>query len=86
MDQVRRVYKARFRPLGNATTWPVYHGPRFVGNPFLRRVSKGRPRMTRFLNEMDTRINAGPRATAIVDVVNVVVQVIRVRPPNRFSV
>ncbi|RYR78460.1 hypothetical protein Ahy_A01g003278 [Arachis hypogaea] len=59
--QVRRVYKARFRPLGNPTTWPVYHGPRFVGNPFLRRVSKGRPRMTRFLNEMDTRMLRRPR-------------------------
>ncbi|RYR32095.1 uncharacterized protein LOC107610206 [Arachis ipaensis] len=60
MDQVRRVYRARFRPLGNPTTWPVYHGPRFVGNPFLRRVSKGRPRMTHFLNEMDTRMLRGP--------------------------
>ncbi|XP_072076836.1 uncharacterized protein [Arachis hypogaea] len=30
-------------------------------NPFLRRVSKGRPRMTRFLNEMDTRMLRGPR-------------------------
>ncbi|RYR73106.1 hypothetical protein Ahy_A02g007416 [Arachis hypogaea] len=60
MDQIRRVYRARFRPLGNPTTWPVYHGPRFVGNPFLRRVSKGRPRMTQFLNEMDTRMR-GPR-------------------------
>ncbi|XP_025661237.1 uncharacterized protein [Arachis hypogaea] len=56
MDQVRRVYRARFRPLGNPTTWPSYNGPRFVPNSYLRRVSKGRPRMTRFLNEMDTRM------------------------------
>ncbi|RYR32864.1 hypothetical protein Ahy_A10g047394 [Arachis hypogaea] len=61
MDQVRRVYRARFRPLGNPTTWPVYSGPRFVPNPNLRRVTKGRPRMTRFLNEMDTRILRAPR-------------------------
>ncbi|XP_025673420.1 uncharacterized protein [Arachis hypogaea] len=27
MDQVRRVYRARFRPLGNPTTWPSYNGP-----------------------------------------------------------
>ncbi|RYR31792.1 hypothetical protein Ahy_B01g056703 [Arachis hypogaea] len=28
MDQVlRRVYRARFRPLGNPTTWPAYNGP-----------------------------------------------------------
>ncbi|XP_057724141.1 uncharacterized protein LOC130940106 [Arachis stenosperma] len=28
MDQVRRVYRARFKPLGNPTTWTFYHGPR----------------------------------------------------------
>ncbi|RYQ93028.1 hypothetical protein Ahy_B09g099286 [Arachis hypogaea] len=61
IDQVRQVYRARFRPLGNPTTWPAYNGPRFVPNPYLRRVSKGRPRMTRFLNEMDTRMLRRPR-------------------------
>ncbi|RYQ93561.1 hypothetical protein Ahy_B09g099829 [Arachis hypogaea] len=61
MDQVRRVYRVRFRPLGNPTTWPAYNGPRFMPNPFLRRVTKGRPRMTRFLNEMDTRMLRRPR-------------------------
>ncbi|RYR33864.1 hypothetical protein Ahy_A10g048522 [Arachis hypogaea] len=61
IDQLQRVYRARFRPLGNPTTWPVYHGPRFVGNLFLRRVSKGRPKMTYFLNEMDTWMLRGPR-------------------------
>ncbi|RYR02284.1 hypothetical protein Ahy_B06g081095 [Arachis hypogaea] len=61
MDQVWRVYRARFRPLGNPTTWPAYNGPRYVPNPYLRRVSKGRPRMTRFLNEMDTRMLRRPR-------------------------
>ncbi|XP_057733810.1 uncharacterized protein LOC130948981 [Arachis stenosperma] len=61
MDQVRRVYRARFRPLGNPTTWPAYNGPRFMPNSFLRRVTKGRPRITRFLNEMDTRMLRRPR-------------------------
>ncbi|RYR11852.1 hypothetical protein Ahy_B04g069365 [Arachis hypogaea] len=61
MDQVRRVYRARFRPLRNPATWPAYHGPRFVENPFLRWVAKGRPKMTRFLNEMDTRMLRRPR-------------------------
>ncbi|XP_057721350.1 uncharacterized protein LOC130935565 [Arachis stenosperma] len=61
MDQVRRVYRARFRPLGNPTMWPVYSGPRFVPNPNMRRANKGRPRMTRFLNEMDTRMLRAPR-------------------------
>ncbi|XP_057755421.1 uncharacterized protein LOC130974567 [Arachis stenosperma] len=61
MDQVRRIYRARFRPLGNPTTWPAYNGTRFVPNLYLRRVTKGRPRMTRFLNEMDTRMLRRPR-------------------------
>ncbi|RYR54965.1 hypothetical protein Ahy_A06g030216 [Arachis hypogaea] len=61
MDQVRTVYRARFRPLGNPTTWPVYHGPRFIGNPFLRWIAKGRPRMTCFLNEMNTQMLHGLR-------------------------
>ncbi|RYR32758.1 hypothetical protein Ahy_A10g047285 [Arachis hypogaea] len=58
---IGKVYRARFRPLKNSTTWPAYHGPRFVGNPFLRRVAKCRPKMTRFLNEMDTQMLHGPR-------------------------
>ncbi|XP_057744639.1 uncharacterized protein LOC130962441 [Arachis stenosperma] len=61
MDQVLRVYRARFRPLGNPTIWPAYNGPRFVPNPYLRRVTKGRPKMTRFLNEIDTRMLRRPR-------------------------
>ncbi|RYQ99205.1 hypothetical protein Ahy_B07g087101 [Arachis hypogaea] len=54
MDQVQRVYRARFRPLENPTTWPVYCGPQFIGNSFLRQVTKGQPKMTRFLNEIIT--------------------------------
>ncbi|RYQ79583.1 hypothetical protein Ahy_Scaffold5g107811 [Arachis hypogaea] len=65
MDQVRRVYRARFRPLGNPTTWPAYNGPRFIPNPFLRCVGKGRPKMTRFLNEMDTQMLRRPRRCTI---------------------
>ncbi|XP_025680328.1 uncharacterized protein [Arachis hypogaea] len=61
MDQVRRLYRARFSPLGNPTTWPAYNGPRFIPNPFLRRLGKGCPKMTRFLNEMDTRMLRRPR-------------------------
>ncbi|RYR59263.1 hypothetical protein Ahy_A05g025113 [Arachis hypogaea] len=54
IDQVQRVYRARFRLLGNFTTRSAYHGPQFIPNPFLKRVTKGQPKMTRFLNEMDT--------------------------------
>ncbi|RYR35871.1 hypothetical protein Ahy_A10g050973 [Arachis hypogaea] len=34
MDQVQKVYRARFKPLENRTTWPMYHGPRFIPNIF----------------------------------------------------
>ncbi|RYR30554.1 hypothetical protein Ahy_B01g055296 [Arachis hypogaea] len=34
MDQLQKVYRTRFRPLGNPTTWPSYHGRRFVPNLF----------------------------------------------------
>ncbi|RYR12156.1 hypothetical protein Ahy_B04g069697 [Arachis hypogaea] len=59
---VHDMYKMdQFRPLENPTTWPAYNGPRFVPNPFLRHVTKGRPRMTHFLNEIDTRMLRHPR-------------------------
>ncbi|RYR02975.1 hypothetical protein Ahy_B06g081811 isoform A [Arachis hypogaea] len=54
VHEVLTVYQARFRPLGNPTTWPAYNGPYFVPNLYLRRVTKCHPRMTCFLNEMDT--------------------------------
>ncbi|RYR65306.1 hypothetical protein Ahy_A03g011244 [Arachis hypogaea] len=61
MGEIRKVYKTRFRPLGNPTTWPVHQGPRLVPNPHLKRVAKGRPKKTSFLNEMDIRDLRGPR-------------------------
>ncbi|RYR20313.1 hypothetical protein Ahy_B03g065423 [Arachis hypogaea] len=61
MDEIRKVYRARFKPLGNPATWPVYQGPRHIPNPHLKRVSKGRPKITRFLNEMGMRDMRGPR-------------------------
>ncbi|RYQ96086.1 hypothetical protein Ahy_B08g091614 isoform B [Arachis hypogaea] len=36
MDEIRKVYRARFRPLGNSTTWPVYGGPRMIANPNIK--------------------------------------------------
>ncbi|XP_057734837.1 uncharacterized protein LOC130950350 [Arachis stenosperma] len=61
MEEIKKVYRARFKPLGNPTTWPVYQGPRHIPNPHLKRVSKGRPKIIRFLNEMDMRDMRGPR-------------------------
>ncbi|QHO56105.1 uncharacterized protein [Arachis hypogaea] len=61
MSEVRKVYKFEFSPLGDAETWPPYEGPTLVANPALRRTSKGRPKLTRYLNEMDSRDMRGPR-------------------------
>ncbi|RYQ91723.1 hypothetical protein Ahy_B09g097724 [Arachis hypogaea] len=61
MEEIKKVYRVRFKPLGNPATWPVYQGPRHIANPHLKRVSKGRPKITRFLNEMDMRDMRGPR-------------------------
>ncbi|RYR68857.1 hypothetical protein Ahy_A03g015346 [Arachis hypogaea] len=49
MAEIRKVYRTRFRPLENPTTWPVYQGPRLVPNPHLRRVAKGRPKKNTLL-------------------------------------
>nr|XP_029150059.1 uncharacterized protein LOC114925614 [Arachis hypogaea] len=42
-------------------TWPAYEGPTLVANPALRRTSKGSPKLTRYLNEMDSRDMRGLR-------------------------
>ncbi|RYR41098.1 hypothetical protein Ahy_A08g037496 [Arachis hypogaea] len=61
MTEIRKVYRFEFTPLGDAETWPDYEGPTLVANPALRRTSKGRPKLTRYLNEMDSRDMRGPR-------------------------
>ncbi|RYR61903.1 hypothetical protein Ahy_A04g019150 [Arachis hypogaea] len=53
--------RARFKPLENPATWPVYQGPRHIPNMYLKRVSKGSPKITHFLNQMDMRDMCGPR-------------------------
>ncbi|RYR21053.1 hypothetical protein Ahy_B03g066289 [Arachis hypogaea] len=58
---VRGVYRFEFTPLGDPETWPAYEGPTLVANPALRRTSKGRLKLTRYLNEMDSRDMLGPR-------------------------
>ncbi|RYR53852.1 hypothetical protein Ahy_A06g029096 [Arachis hypogaea] len=54
MKELRKVYKAKFRPLKNTITWLVVGGPRMIHNLILRRVYEGRPRKRIcFLNEID---------------------------------
>ncbi|QHO06859.1 uncharacterized protein DS421_14g458490 [Arachis hypogaea] len=47
--------------LGNMETWPDYPGSTMVTNPALRITSKGRPKSTRYLKEMDSREMHGTR-------------------------
>ncbi|RYR62108.1 hypothetical protein Ahy_A04g019466 [Arachis hypogaea] len=61
MIEVRKVYKFEFVPLGDPETWPSYPGPTLVANPDLRQTSKGDPKLTRYLNEMDSCKMRGPR-------------------------
>ncbi|XP_057740334.1 uncharacterized protein LOC130957497 [Arachis stenosperma] len=61
MTEVRKVYRFEFTPLGDSETWPAYEGPTLVANPALRQTSKGRPKLTRYLNEMNSRDMRGPR-------------------------
>ncbi|XP_057733987.1 uncharacterized protein LOC130949221 [Arachis stenosperma] len=61
MTEVRKVYRFEFTPLGDPETWPTYEGPTLVVSPAMRRTSKGRPKLTQYLNEMDSRDMRGPR-------------------------
>ncbi|XP_072087073.1 uncharacterized protein [Arachis hypogaea] len=61
MTEVCKVYRFEFTPLGDPEIWPAYEGPTLVVNPALRQTSKGRPKLTRYLNEMDSRDMRGPR-------------------------
>ncbi|RYR03295.1 hypothetical protein Ahy_B06g082168 [Arachis hypogaea] len=61
MTEVCEVYRIEFIPLDDLETWPAYPGPKLVANPTFRRISKGRPKLTRYPNEMDSREMCGPR-------------------------
>ncbi|RYR50949.1 hypothetical protein Ahy_A06g025991 [Arachis hypogaea] len=61
MSEVRNVYKNKFLPLGDPETWPAFLGPTLVTNHTLRQTSKCRPKLTRYLNEMDSRKMRGSR-------------------------
>ncbi|RYR25683.1 hypothetical protein Ahy_B02g059627 [Arachis hypogaea] len=58
MEEIKKVYRARFKPLENPATWSDQGK---IPNPHLRRVSKRSPKITRFLNKMDIRDMRGPR-------------------------
>ncbi|RYR26164.1 hypothetical protein Ahy_B02g060329 [Arachis hypogaea] len=60
MTEVLKVYRFEFVPLDNTETWLAYPGPTLVANPALWQTSKGHPKLTRYLNEMDSQEMCGP--------------------------
>ncbi|RYR15176.1 hypothetical protein Ahy_B04g071902 [Arachis hypogaea] len=61
MSEICKVYRGEFVPMGDPSTWAPYEGAKVIANWTLRRATKGRPKSTRYLNEMDSRDMRGPR-------------------------
>ncbi|XP_015963931.1 uncharacterized protein LOC107487748 [Arachis duranensis] len=61
MSQIYKVYRGEFVPMGDPSTWDRYEGAKVIANWTLRRATKGRPKSTRYLNEMDSRDMRSPR-------------------------
>nr|XP_029149619.1 uncharacterized protein LOC114925471 [Arachis hypogaea] len=65
MSEICKVYIGEFVPLGDPSTWDRYEGAKVIANWTLRRATKGRPKSTHYLNEMDSRDMRGPRKCTI---------------------
>ncbi|KAL4315001.1 hypothetical protein AHAS_Ahas15G0141400 [Arachis hypogaea] len=59
ISEICKVYRIEFVSLGDTEIWPNYPGLTMVANPALRRTSKGHPKSTHYLNEMDSRKMCG---------------------------
>ncbi|XP_027346414.1 uncharacterized protein LOC113858129 [Abrus precatorius] len=53
INELCKVYKKKFGVIGNESTWRIYRGPKLIPDPNLKPIIRGRPKSTRFLNEMD---------------------------------
>ncbi|XP_020973276.1 uncharacterized protein LOC107633937 [Arachis ipaensis] len=65
MSKICKVYRGEFVPMGDPSTWDRYEGAKVIANWTLRRATKGRPKSTRYLNEMDSREMRDPRRCTI---------------------
>ncbi|RYR70934.1 hypothetical protein Ahy_A02g005241 isoform A [Arachis hypogaea] len=65
MSEICKVYRSEFVTMGDPSTWDRYEGAKVIANWTLRRVTKGRPKSTRYLNEMDSRDIRSPRRCTI---------------------
>ncbi|RYQ93238.1 hypothetical protein Ahy_B09g099507 isoform A [Arachis hypogaea] len=73
MSEICKVYRGEFVPMGDPSTWDRYEGAKVIANWTLRRTTKGRPKSTCYLNEMDSRDIRGPRGVLYVDGRDIVV-------------
>ncbi|XP_027337074.1 uncharacterized protein LOC113850717 [Abrus precatorius] len=55
INELCKVYKKEFGVIGNESMWRIYRGLKLIPNPNLKRIIRGRPKSTLFLNEMDRR-------------------------------
>ncbi|XP_052118897.1 uncharacterized protein LOC107492580 [Arachis duranensis] len=65
MSEICKVYRGEFVLMGDPSTWNRYEGVKVIANWTLRHATKGRPKSTRYLNEMDSRDMRGPRKCTI---------------------
>ncbi|RYQ85727.1 hypothetical protein Ahy_B10g105314 isoform B [Arachis hypogaea] len=63
------VYRDEFVPMGDLSTWVRYKGAKVITNWTFRRATKGRPKSTRYLNEMDLRDMCGPLLYALCKII-----------------
>ncbi|XP_057734467.1 uncharacterized protein LOC130949875 [Arachis stenosperma] len=56
MSEICKVYRSEFVPMGDPSTWASYEGAKVIANWTLRSATKRRPKSTRCLNEMESRI------------------------------
>ncbi|XP_020970320.1 uncharacterized protein LOC107621097 [Arachis ipaensis] len=61
MSEIYKVYRGEFVPMGDPSTWDRYEEAKVIANWTLRHATKGRPKSTRYVNEMDSRDMRGPR-------------------------
>ena len=49
------AWASMFHPIFNENEWPLYYSPTIVPHELMKRIVSGRPKSTRFHNEMDVR-------------------------------
>ncbi|XP_015948279.1 uncharacterized protein LOC107473237 [Arachis duranensis] len=65
MSKIYKVYRGEFVPMGDPSTCDRYEGAKVTTNWTLRHATKGRPKSTRYLNEMDSQDMSGPHRCTI---------------------